>query len=270
MYFYNNQYFDENKTVIDIRDRGLLLGDGLFETLRADQIAPIDFERHWQRLATSAASLAIPMPISQRTGLKVVETLLLNNDLSNAAIRITLTRGDGGRGLVIDNSLVPNLLITATTKPSSKAQVDVVLSDFVRNEHSLCAQHKTLCYLDAIMARQLAKQSGRDDALLKNSHGHYVCATAANLFAIQAGTLITPPTDAGALPGITRAKVIAEAQRLAIPVHYQALAAKDIFAADGLFLTNSLCGLQWVHKCDDHTYDNNDSKLFQALQAFTF
>ncbi len=229
-------------------DRGLLLADGLFETLRADGGAPCRFERHWMRLEAGAQALGIPLPFSASTIRMACRTLLVANGLADvpASLRITLTRGPGPRGLRPPERPRPTLLIGAHPRaPAPPPPARAILPrDLRRNEHALTSRFKTLSYLDAVLALERARCAGVEDALLLNGRGLLTGATAANLFAVVGGTLITPPIRDGALAGITRAHVLEMAVRLGIPAAERSLLIADLLAASEAFLTNSLMGIR--------------------------
>ena len=221
---------------IDPADRGLTLGDGLFETLRARDGRLLRLSRHLGRLRAGAAVLGLDVPYSdQELGRHLAETLAANG-LGDGALRLTLTRGPAGRGLAPPAGTTPTLMITASGYDADKAPASAIIATVTRrNEHSPLAGCKCLNFLDNILARQEAEKRGADEALLLNTAGRLAEASAANLFAVIDGELLTPPLGDGALPGVMRADVMERLGGRESP-----LAPDDLSRASEAFLTNSL------------------------------
>lgn len=241
MIFLNGRLVARDQARIDPTDRGLLLGDGLFETLRSRDGRVAGLPAHLERLGRGAEVLGIPVPDIDLPA-AVAQTLAANDLTSGtAALRITLTRGPGPRGLAPPAEPQPTLMIIAVAAaPPSDAPLKAVIAATRRNEQSPLAQLKTLNYLDNVLAKSEAEARGADDALLLNTAGRLACASAANLFLVRGRRLLTPPPGEGVLPGITRAEVIALAAELDLAVTETPLEPDQLRSADEAFLTNSL------------------------------
>lgn len=253
MIYLNGRLISRAEPTIDAADRGLLLGDGLFETLRSHDGRPDRLEEHLARLLAGAATLKIPVPVSSNEIRQGVLDTLAANDFTNgdAALRITLTRGAGPRGLLPPTDPAPTLLITAArAAPVSSEALTAIVATARRNEHSPLARLKTLNYLDNIMARMEAAERDADEALLLNTAGRLASASSANLFLLRNRTLLTPPPSEGVLPGITRAAVLGLAQLLDLTAVETPLQRDDLERADEAFLTNSLIGPRPLIKVD--------------------
>ena len=246
--FYLNEHFHKNHLErINIQDRGLLLGDGLFETLRADQHNIAFFKEHYNRLKNSADFLEIPLNKSQFELQTICEILLQKNQLrQTAAIRITLTRGASDRGIGLPEKTTPTLLITANAYSAPTKSITAYLTNNCVNEHSLLAQHKTLEYSENILARKLAKAQGADEAILVNTKGNLVETSVGNLFIEIDGTLITPPLSEGALPGIMREHIIKDSQLKGKPCVEETITPNDLLLMTACFHCNSLIGKQMI------------------------
>lgn len=234
---------------LDPADRGLLLADGLFETIRVDAAGPCFLDRHLARLRTSARRLRLPVPRDDTAIHAAIMALLAAFPGQAGSLRLTLTRGPGPRGLKLPERPAPTLLIRAFAPVPPPAPARLIPSAIRRNEHSPTTGMKTLAYLDQVLALDDAVAAGFDDALLLNTAGEVACTTMANLFAVTAGRLVTPEVGAGILPGITRARV------LALPLHAieRRLTLADLVAAEELFLTNALIGARPVVGLGDRT-----------------
>lgn len=249
----------ERAGAVSALDRGLLLGDGLFETMRVLGGRVLQWRRHWERLQQGARALGLTLPWTAGALHEAVGQTLRANHLREATVRLTVTRGFSptARGLPPPADARPTLLIRAAPfvpYPEHLYQngMRVIVSRRTRrNEHSPLARVKSLCYLDNVIARQEAAAHGADEALLLNTHGNAACATTANLFTVRAGRLHTPPVADGALPGTVRALVRAElAPSTNRAVETTQLSETDLRQADELFLTNALMGIMPVCAVD--------------------
>ena len=199
---------------IDPADRGLTLGDGVFETIRVRNGRPVHLDRHLRRLRNGAALLGIKLdgPVPRRDAMleRAIGEVVGANALADAAVRMTLTRGPAPRGVLpADDGAQPTLLITAAPLPSPLPPARAILSRSTRrNAFSPLSGIKSLNYLDAVIARREAAAAGADEAILLDTRGRLSEATAANLFVVLDRRILTPPLADGALPGITRARLL--------------------------------------------------------------
>ena len=274
--YVNGRLAPERAGAVSALDRGLLLGDGLFETMRVTGGRVLQWRRHWERLHTGARTIGLALPWTADELHAAVGQTLRANHLREATVRLTVTRGfaPAGRGLLPPAGAVPTLLIRATPYapyPDRLYQngMRVIVSRRVRrNEHSPLSRVKTLCYLDNVIARQEAAAQGADEALLLNTQGSVACATTANVFSVRAGRLRTPPLAAGALPGTARALGCAElGPQLHRAVATTPLSDADLYESDELFLTNALMGIMPVCAIDGRPIGSGKpGPLTQALR----
>ncbi|MDB5476677.1 MAG: 4-amino-4-deoxychorismate lyase [Phenylobacterium sp.] len=247
-------------------DRGFTLGDGLFETVLADAGALQHFDAHLDRMTAGAAVLGLPAP-NRAAAAAAMRRALTEAGLTDvrAAVRLTFTAGPGGRGLDRPQTLRPLLVATAAAAPKPAGPARLMVSAVRRNERSPAAGLKTLAYLDNVLARREAGAAGADEALMLNTKGQLACAAAANLFWVAGERLVTPALGCGALPGITRARVIAAARARAIAVEEAAAGPEMLASAAAIFLTNSLIGLRPVSGIDD--FAAGQSRITDLLAA---
>lgn len=231
--------------MIPLDDRGLLLGDGLFETMLAlDGAIPL-VEAHLDRLAAGCGALGLPA--LDREAARAL-CLSAPPPAGRAAVRLTVTAGSGGRGLDRPAQIAPRLRATAALSTPIETPATLIIARTRRNEGSLASRLKTLAYLDNVLARAEATAAGADEAVMLNNAGHLACAAAANLFWIDGERLLTPALDCGVLAGITRARVLAAARSWEIEVLEIAADSARLAGADGVFLTNSLIGVRPVSR----------------------
>jgi branched-chain amino acid aminotransferase/4-amino-4-deoxychorismate lyase len=242
--------------MIPADDRGLLLGDGLFETLLAEDGELRGFEPHMARLHRGCAVLGLAPP-DPAAALELARAALEGSGLAKgrAVVRLNLT-GGSGRGLDRTPGSPSRLFATAGSAPGPEAPARLVTSDVRRNEGSPASRLKTLSYLDNVLARRQARAAGADEALMLNNRGEVACAAAANLFWIRKGRLCTPALECGVLDGIMRAKVMEAARGLGLEVAEVRAGRAELGAAEGLFLTNSVIGVRPVASLDGREVRN--------------
>ena len=249
---------------IPVDDRGLLLGDGLFETLLARDGDLVAADAHLDRMIEGCAVLGLPPPDRGEAMRRMREALAAVAG-DRAAVRLTLTAGSGGRGLDRPEASSPRLFATAAPAPAIPGPARVAVSAVRRNEGSPASRLKTLAYLDNVLARAGARAAGADEALMLNNRGEVACAAAANLFWMRDGTLETPALDCGVLAGIARAAVIARARALGIEVREVRAGVEVLEAVEALFLTNSLIGVREVCGLGDRAFARH--RLVSGLAA---
>jgi branched-chain amino acid aminotransferase len=240
---------------IDPFDRGFTLGDGLFETLRAYGGRPFRLADHLERMETAAKALAIPLPFDMPAVAAAIDELLRANghDQGDAAVRITLSRGTGPRGLAPPEDPQPTLLISTAVYSALPDACSAVTVDIRRNEGSPLSRMKSLGALDNVLAAGRAAKGGADEAILANNAGFIACGARANLFALVGGRLVTPPIRDGALPGIARRVVLEIAATMGLAGQEISLRPVELERADEVWLTNSLFEVRSIMRLDGRT-----------------
>jgi branched-subunit amino acid aminotransferase/4-amino-4-deoxychorismate lyase len=248
-------------------DRGLTLGDGLFETVLAKQGRLASFDAHAARLARGCAALGLPAPGAARLR-SAAETAIAAAGLAGAraAVRLTWTAGSGGRGLERPAAPEPRLIAAAAASPAPVGSVSLVLASIRRNPSSPTSRLKTLAYLDNVLARREAVAAGADEAVMLNTMGELACAAAANLFWVSEGRLFTPALRCGVLDGIVRAEALRQAALTGVTVIEAHEGPEALAAADAVFITNSLIGVRPAARFGARAYAPNGlvERLAQA------
>ncbi len=222
---------------VDATDRGVLLGDGIFETLAMLGGRPKLLDRHLARLSDGAKILGIPLH-ADRAGLEdAIRALAADGAVEEGAVRITLLRGSGPRGVAPPADVAPTLLVAVTAMHVGIANpVEAVIAKTTRrNERSPASRLKTTNYLDAILASREAMEAGADDAIMLNTRDAVAEATSANVFCVIGGDLVTPPISDGALPGVMRERIMVQET-----VIERTLTTDDLGRATEIILTSSL------------------------------
>jgi aminodeoxychorismate lyase len=237
--------------MIPLDDRGLLLGDGLFETVLARAGDLVALEAHLERMGAGCAVLGLPAPDPAAAEALMRQALAgAGLQASRAAVRLTLTAGSGGRGLDRPADPAPRLFATAAASQLPTTPARLVTSSIRRNADSPASRLKTLAYLDNVLARREAAQAGADEALMLNTRGEVAGAAAANIFWIQGEALFTPALECGVLAGIARAQVMARAEALGVQTIRVRAQPEELARAQAVFLTNSLIGVRAVSVLD--------------------
>lgn len=237
MIYLNGRLVTDAEAAIDPTDRGLTLGDGLYETIAVRHGIPLKAAAHIQRLCAGAETIGLIHSFADAQLLAALDETVAANNLKQGVLRLTLTRGPGLRGLPPSPTAKPTLIIVASSWPPrvSDSVSAVVATVTRRNEFSPLSACKSLNALDNVLARLEAVERGADDAVLLNTRGSVAEATSSNLFAVVGGRLATPPVSEGALPGVMRRFVME-----ATAAEERPLAPDELFAASEIFLTNSL------------------------------
>ena len=223
---------------ISLHDRGARDGEGLFETLRFEGGRAQFWKLHLERLVLSAAELGFPVPPSPAKLAAACDELLAGDNLREAVVRITVTRGvPGGRptrtGCWIEAEPLAARLWSGTRAGAARA----VISRTPFHPGSL-GRHKTTSRLAYHLAREEARAERADEALLVGESGELFEGTVSNVLAVIGGELLTPPLACGILPGIARAVVLDVCRAIGVRAREAPLAVADLAGAEEVLLTN--------------------------------
>ncbi len=198
----NGRLDDVSALRISPLDHGILVGDGVFETLRAYGGVPFVWRRHHERLVLSAHGIGLEVPSSSSLR-HAADAVLAANDLREARLRITVTGGESPLGSERGDA-EPTVIVAASELAPPAPDADVVTVPWSRNERSAIAGLKTISYAENVRALAYAREHGAIEAVFPNSHGDLCEATGSNVFLVFQRVLHTPPGEAGCLLGVTR------------------------------------------------------------------
>ncbi len=241
----NGRLVDEAEARIPVFDRGLLFGDGIFETMRSVAGRIFRLGRHLGRLERSARLIGLALPWQPARAGALLGELLEANGLKEARIRLTITRGPGRPGDYLAAEGPPTVIATAAPfTPLGtglyESGVRVAIADRRAVPGSaIDASIKSISRLASVLARREARAKGAFEAILLDADGCLTEGTASNLFLVERGGLATPPVPAGGLPGITRETILELARSADLRAREEPLPAERLSAAEEAFLTNT-------------------------------
>ncbi len=265
--YINGKFYDKEEAKISVFDHGLLYGDGVFEGIRSYNRRVFKLREHIDRLYNSAKAIMLEISVSKQEIEKaIIETLKINN-LSDAYIRVVVTRGIGDLGL--DPRKCPpssSSIIIITDKIVLYPQelyengLELITVSTRRNLPSaMNPAIKSLNYLNNIFAKIEAIKAGCEEAIMLNKDGYVAECTGDNIFIVKNNVLITPPIYIGALPGITRDTVINIAKtKFKLEVKEDVFTIYHVYTADECFLTGTAAEVIPVVKVDSRII--NDGK----------
>jgi branched-chain amino acid aminotransferase len=229
-------------------DHGLLVGDGVFETLRVYEGVPFAWTRHHDRLHRSAAGLGLEAPASDELR-AATDAVLEANGLTDARIRLTVTGGPAPLGSE-RGTAGPTVIVAASAMRPWPRAVRVVHAPWTRNETSAVAGLKTTSYAENVRALAFAHERDGGEAIFANTRGELCEATGSNVFVVRNGVVRTPPPAAGCLLGVTRALVLELCAAGGIAAEETTLAPGTLALADEAFLTSSTREVQAISHVD--------------------
>jgi aminodeoxychorismate lyase len=243
--FLNGQFVPEAQAVIPVNDRGFMFGDGLFETTRVVRGKPFRFAQHLERMTRGADFLKIKPPFAPKELQDFAEQLIEQNQMPEAVLRVTLTRGPGERGYTPVAEGRPTVVMTLHAAPPSEnpIQWSLITSSFRVLAADPLSSFKTLNKLMHVMARAEAAEKGADEALLINTNGEVAETASGNLFWVYNDKICTTPTGRGVLPGITRAVVLEICQTLGLLTNKRVIKPEALKNSEGIFITQSAFGI---------------------------
>src|SRR5215510_3575233 len=243
--YVDGQYCDENSAKVSVFDHGLLYGDGVFEGIRAYNGRVFKLKEHIDRLFYSAKAILLNIPLSHAEMMRAVVETCRRNKVRDGYIRLLVTRGVGTLGLNPNRCKKPSVVVIAgkiQLYPPEYYEkgLEIVTVPTVRNLHSaLNPAIKSLNYLNNVLAKIEANNSGCEEAIMLNAEGFVSECTGDNVFIVKAGHLLTPPLSAGALYGVTRKVVMGIAAEAGLTVREPNLSRYDMFNAEECFLSGT-------------------------------
>jgi branched-chain amino acid aminotransferase len=248
-----------SEATVNVRDRGFAYGDALFETLRAYGGEVFRWEAHANRLAEGAGVLQLDHGLSDADLKRRVDETLAANGLSDAYVKLSVTRGVQPGKLTPDPEVDPTVVVQVKPLPrggrgsdpvwDAPATLQTVKTRRVP-DRAIPARAKTHNYLNGILARLELRVSDADEAVMLDDDGHLAEGATSNLFFVRDDALCTPSLEGPVLPGVTRAEVLDIAREEGIPVREGRYRPDDLREATEAFVTNTTWELRPVAAVD--------------------
>lgn len=268
----NGRVVDARRARVSALDRGLLHGDGAYDTWRTYGGRPFALAAHLRRLAVATRRLGLPSPGPLAVWDARTRALLRRNGLADGAARLTVTRGPAGAGPTPDRAARPTLLLTVRPLPADLATlqargVAVVLLPFARDAGPGWGALKLVGHASAVVGKTIAMRRRAFEGLYVTPDGLVTEGTTSNVFAVVGRTLVTPPADGAILSGVTRDRVLAIARRLGVPTREAAPAAASLRRAAEVFVTASTVEIVPVVRVDGNAIgDGRPGPVTRRLQ----
>jgi branched-chain amino acid aminotransferase len=278
--FLNGEFVDRSEAKISVFDHGLLYGDGVFEGIRSYNRRVFRLSKHTDRLYEGARYIRLDMQMEKKVlEDRIIEALKVN-DLSDAYIRVVVTRGEGDLGLDPRKCAKPTIFIIADKIKLYPEELyikgmPITIAGTRRNHPaSIDPRIKSLNYLNNILARIEAIDAGVEEALMLSIDGNVVECTGDNIFAVKDGKLMTPPSEMGALKGVTQEAVIEIASEMGLSAEYRVMTPEDVLSSDECFLTGTAAEIIPVVKIDGNVIGsgkpgNITMRLIKAYHELT-
>jgi len=252
---------------LSTQDRGLLYGDGLFETMAVHDGLPVHWTRHLARLRDGCARLGIPQPDA---GVLESEVASLCRDAEHAVLKLVVTRGCGGRGYRPDPAAVPTRILQLHPYPSwpdeyAQDGVHVRICRMQLGWNPQLAGIKHLNRLEQVLARAEWDDNVIGEGLVQDARGYLIEGTMSNVFLARDGVLLTPDLTRCGVDGIMRALILELAAQAGIATGVRDIAMDELDSADEILLCNSLIGIWPVKRIADRRY--TAGKITRLLQT---
>lgn len=265
--YINGRAYSRDEAVLSIFDRGLLYGDGLFETIRARNDKPFRLAEHLERMRNGMRILRMGIEPNALDLAGSVQSAIDASGFPEGRVRLCVTRGTYTGSYAAHKAEKPTVIVTVQdiTGVRRPEPVEVMVSSFRRDEANPLSRAKTLNYLPSVLARAEAGDAGASDAIMLNTLGRVAEASSSNLFMVKDSKLVTPDVESGILPGVTRAMVLMLARDLKLPVEERPVDPAELAQAEELFLTNAITGIFPIIKLDGKLVGSGDHEFAGLL-----
>jgi branched-chain amino acid aminotransferase len=240
-------YDDPRDATIAGTDHGLVVGDGVFETLKVTEQGAFAVRRHLRRMDRSAAALGLPPP-DHTLIREAIDAVLDGRDFGRGKLRITYT---GGRGPLGSEAAYgpPTLIVALAPAAPAPLLTSIVTAPWTRNEHGALTGVKSTSYAENVRGLRYAAERGASEAIFLNTVGQVCEGTGTNIFLVFGDTIVTPPLTSGPLAGITRELIMKWSS-----IEERELTLEEAKRADEVFITSSMRDIQGVERWDDQIF----------------
>lgn len=249
---------------------GLLNGWGVFTTIRIYDGRPFAFDRHWKRLTTDANRLKIPVEWQPEAVLDRLGELINTNQLKDGCARIYFVYNRVGFWVSEETMPAVDLILYTSDLPQRKGPVRLAMQPYGRYAASPLAGVKVTSWLENVWMLDQALRRGFDEVVLLNERNEVTECTAANIFCVRRGEVLTPPLSAGCLPGVSRAILLEIGDQVGVPVKEASLTPEGLLGADEVFITSTTREIQPVSAIEERTIEQVRGPVTERLaKAFS-
>jgi branched-chain amino acid aminotransferase len=271
--FHNEELRPVEKTRWSPGQAGLICGWGLFTTVRIVRGEAFAYERHWRRLEKDATLTRLPMPYSGARVRVMLQEVIRANEVKEGCARIYLVWNTVGGWRSDEKMPEVDLVITSADLPHYPEITRLTVREHGRHAAAPLAGVKTISWLNSVWAVAEAHREGFDEVVLLNERGEVSECTAANIFAVKGGKVITPPLSSGCLEGVTRGVLMEVAGEANTTIVEQTMRVEDLYSADEVFVTSTnrnVIGAKEIagHSIGDGTTGPITKKLDEAFEAY--
>ena len=253
----NGELVDSHQRLVHIDDHGLVVGDGVFETIEVTPKGPFAVRRHIDRLARSAEAVDLDVPDDDVLRAAITDTVEANKG-DAGVLRLTVTSGPGPLGSA-RGAGPSTVFITASPGRAVPATAEVKTVPWPRNERGALSGVKSTSYAENVIALKSAADAGADEAIFPNTLGNLCEGTGSNIFVVIDGEIMTPPLTSGCLAGITRGLVVGMLEVTELDMEMSVL--DDVSEA---FLTSSIRRVQPISKIDGRPLEASPGERTEA------
>lgn len=246
--WFNGELVPLETAAVSPLDHGLVVGDGVFETLRVYDGTPFAWTRHLARLRSSADGLGLVAPDATVLR-KAADAVIAENSLREARLRITITGGPappGSRRAPVP----PTVIVVGFELEPTTATASVMIVPWTRNEGGALAGLKTISYAENVRALAYVEERGAHEAIFANTKGNLCEATGSNVFLVLDGACCTPPLSAGCLNGVTRQLLLEAGTQVGIPIDERDVPVDALRRADEAFVSSTVREVQPIATVD--------------------
>lgn len=269
--YINNQFYEEAKAKISVKDRGFRFGDGCFETIAFANFKPYLLEQHLQRLSGGLNAIKIFFDVNILP--QIIEEAISVNNIQNGFVRIMVTRGEGSRGYMPTYKSPPTLVIEVMENPAMKTtEARLCVSSYTKMS-GVPTEYKLMQGLNSILAKIEATDAGFFEALLLDNSGNISEVSAGNIFFAKDDILYTPSLECGCLEGVMRGNIIELCNSTTnddynekILIEQGCFDLKTLEQADEVFITNTAWKIMPVISIDGLAFEAKSSKYYEIIK----
>lgn len=266
MYIYlNGQIVSGEEAKISVFDHGFMYGLGLFETFRVYQGHPFLLDDHLQRLRTSLEELRINWAMTNDQVYEILNELLVKNNLQDAYIRLNVSAGNEGLGLMTEPYHQPTTIIYIKALPPMDPEKKGVILQTIRNTPEGSERLKSHHYLNNILGKREIGRAVDREGIFLTKEGYIAEGVVSNIFWVKHGIVYTPSTQTGILNGITRKFILKLLKLNGIPYEEGFYNLEELLTSEEVFVTNSIQEIVSLTQVNDTMFPGKKGKIVNLL-----